>query len=174
MRSGIKYIGKISSSISRLLKSHEVYKIRSVSKFGETSKRILFRAFSITLKLFYYTIKRLNTRKLSSRMRTACLLTVSHSIPCISEGSLQPPPPPMQTPAVGRPLDADHALEADPRPRCRPSPRGRPPGGRPPWMQTPRCRPHLEADPPSQMTHASKNITLLRLRAVMTVVFSEM
>ena len=149
MRSGIKYIGKISSSISRLLKSHEVYKIRSVSKFGETSKRILFRAFSITLKLFYYTIKRLNTRKLSSRMRTACLLTVSHSIPCISEGVCNPPPP-MQTPAVGRPLDADHALEADPRPRCRPSPEADPleadlPGCRPPdadpaWRQTLRVR----------------------------------
>ena len=171
MRSGIKYIGKISSSISRLLKSHEVYKIRSVSKFGETSKRILFRAFSITLKLFYYTIKRLNTRKLSSRMRTACLLIVSHSIPCISEGVCNPP-------------DADsrcrQTLGCRPCPGGRPPPemqtlsRGRPPGGRPPWMQTPRCRPHLEADPPSQMTHASKNITLLRLRAVMTVVFSEM
>ena len=81
----------------------------------------------------------LNTRKNSSRMRTSRLLTVSHSIPCISGVCAQLPP-------GCRP----------PSPSCRPSPLDADPpghvtgmyGGKPP--------------PPAvnRMTHRCKNITL--------------
>ena len=66
------------------------------------------------------------TRKHSSRMRRACLLAVSCSMPCISRGSAQPSPPPMQTSwrqtlLQADLLDADNPLDADPS-----------------WRQTPR------------------------------------
>ena len=67
-------------------------------------------------KLVVYTLhscedKTVNTRIHPSRIRTALLLTISRSIPCISGGGLPNPPP-----TIGRPP---------------------PPGFRPPWMQTP-------------------------------------
>ena len=93
-------------------------------------------------------------------MRTACLLTVSCSIPCISgEGGLSNPPPPECKP----PLDAD-PLEANPPPqmqtpldtdptRCSTPPRCRHPSRRlhldpdPPEADPPGGRPPLKADP---------------------------
>ena len=74
---------------------------------------------SETLESVLNKEKILKTRMHYSRMRTACLLTVSRSIPCISGMGLLNPSPGGRLP----PPDAD------------------PPGGRPP-------PPEAEADPP--------------------------
>ena len=84
------------------------------------------------------------TRMHSSRMRTACLLTVSHSI---RWGGL-PNPPWMQTPLP---------------PRCRPS--TLPTGCRPP--QSPRMDAHHPLDTDRQMLVKILPCPKLRLRAVM-------
>ena len=52
-----------------------------------------------------------HTRMHSSRMCTARLLTISHSIPCIS-GGVYPPPPPVGWPWVG--VGQTPNLDADP------------------------------------------------------------
>ena len=69
--------------------------------------------------------KFLLTRMHSSKMCATCLLTISHSIPCISGGSAQPlPPPQMQSLR-----EADPSLDTDPTWEQTP-----------PWMQTPSRR----------------------------------
>ena len=110
--------------------------------------------YSRSIKLGDDEILKYNTRMHSSRMRTASLLTVSHSVR--GGGLAQPPHPRCRPPGCrSPPTDAD-PLDAN-TPWMQ-TPYGRPPGGRPfsldadplwmqtPWTQTPFS---LDAEPPS-------------------------
>ena len=96
------------------------------------------------------------TKMHSSRMRTAHLLTVSHSIPCISWGIRG-----LDRPRGCRiPLPDADSLDVDPA-------GGRPPQMQTPWRQTPRIQTpsHVTCDalvsqPPCGQTITCVNITL--------------
>ena len=104
-----------------------------------------------TVTYHYYVHKTiLNTRMHSSRMRTACLLTISRSIPRGRSAR-----PWMQTPLPCRPLlDAKSPMQTPP-PGCRPLPTMQTTL----WMQnTP--YPQMQTLPPWEQTDKCKNITL--------------
>ena len=116
----------------------------------------------------------------SSRMRTARLLTVSHSFPCISGRCLPNCPPTQwrQSPLVADPPRMQAPLEADPLEAVSP-------GGRhlPHWMQTPLAMwPVMHAGKPTptplwteRMTNTCEKITLPQtLFAVPRIHFSQM
>ena len=119
----------------------------SMKRFDQSfGMRTLLRKYVTVAKPFFPVYFSKNKRMLSSRMRTARLLTVSRSIPYVSGGGGLPnspgctPPLDADTPWMQIPLDADPpALDADP------------PGGRHlSGCRPPRCRPPfpLDADPP--------------------------
>ena len=114
----------------------------SMKRFDQSfGMRTLLRKYVTVAKPFFPVYFSKNKRMLSSRMRTARLLTVSRSIPYVSGGGGLP-----NSPGCTPPLDADTPLDADPLGCRSPCPGGRHLSG----CRPPRCRPPfpLDADPP--------------------------